>query len=51
MLKVTKKDFAIVQKFSALILISLMIICAGIIHMAAFGLNIGIDYEGGAKID
>ena len=46
-----KKDFNIVQKFPLLILVSILIICGGLIHVLAFGLNIGIDYEGGAKIE
>ncbi len=51
MLNLMKKDFKIVEKFVPLLLISLIIIVGGFIHMLAFGLNIGIDYEGGAKIE
>ena len=46
-----KKDFKIVQKFPVLIAISALIIVAGIVMMIVSGLNIGIDYEGGAKVE
>ena len=49
--KLMKKDFTIVQNFPKLILISLAIILAGVVFMFVTGLNIGIDYEGGAKIE
>jgi preprotein translocase subunit SecF len=48
--KLMKKDFTIVQNFPKLILISLAVILAGVVFMFVTGLNIGIDYEGGAKI-
>lgn len=51
MSKLMKKDFKIVENFAGLALISLMIIFAGVIFMCAFGLNLGIDYEGGAKVE
>ena len=52
MSKLMKKDFKIVENFGGLALISIMIILAGIFCMLAFGgLNLGIDYEGGAKVE
>ena len=51
MFNFAKKDFNIVQKFPTLILVSLMIIVCGAIFMLGHGLNLGIDYEGGAKVE
>ena len=51
MFNFAKKDFNIVQKFPMLILISVMIILCGAIFMLGQGLNLGIDYEGGAKVE
>ncbi len=52
MSKLMKKDFKIVENFGGLVLISIMIILAGILTMFSFGgLNLGIDYEGGAKVE
>ena len=45
-----KKDFKIVQRFSSLILISLLIIGAGFLHIMGRGLNLGLDYVGGATV-
>ena len=46
-----KKDLNIVQRFPALILVSIMIILCGAIFIFGYGLNLGIDYEGGAKVE
>lgn len=51
MFNFAKKDFNVVQKFPMLILISVMIILCGAIFMLGQGLNLGIDYEGGAKVE
>lgn len=51
MSKLMKKDFKIVENFGGLAFISLIIILVGAMFIAAFGLNIGIDYEGGAKVE
>lgn len=51
MSKLMKKDFKVVQNFKLLAVISLIIIFAGVIFMCSLGLNIGIDYEGGAKVE
>lgn len=50
MSKLMKKDFKVVQKFPILIAISAVVILAGLLVMIFSGLNIGIDYEGGAKV-
>ena len=49
--KLMKRDFKIVENVAGLALISAMIILAGVVFMCAFGLNLGIDYEGGAKVE
>ena len=51
MFNFAKKDFNIVKKFPTLILISLMIVVCGAIFMLGHGLNLGIDYAGGAKVE
>ena len=45
------KQFKIVENFKWLGLVSLVIILAGIIVMCTAGLNIGIDFTGGAKVE
>ncbi len=51
MSKLMKKDFKVVQRFPILIAISAVVILAGLLVMIFSGLNIGIDYEGGAKVE
>lgn len=51
MSKLMKKDFNIVQRFPALIAISLIIIFTGLVFLLGEGLNLGIDYKGGAKVE
>ena len=51
MFNFAKKELNIVKKFPTLILISLMIVVCGAIFMLGHGLNLGIDYAGGAKVE
>ncbi len=51
MSKLMKKDFNIVQKFPLLIFISFIIIITGVVFLLGEGLNLGIDYKGGAKVE
>ncbi len=47
----SSKNFKIVEKFKYLILISLIVILAGGLMMAIKGINIGIDFTGGTKLE
>ncbi len=51
MFNLQNKQFKIVEKFKIFISISLVVILAGIIMMCVKGMNIGIDFSGGAKIE
>ncbi|MBQ7408058.1 MAG: protein translocase subunit SecF [Clostridia bacterium] len=51
MSKLMKKDFKVVENFKWFAILSLVVFVAGIIMMIVPGMNIGIDYAGGAKVE
>lgn len=50
MLDLSNKTFKIVEKFKYFIAVSLVVILAGVIMLAVAGMNVGIDFSGGATI-
>ena len=46
-----KKTFKIVEKFKIFAPIALALILVGVILMATIGLNIGLDFAGGTKLE
>lgn len=45
------KSFKIVEKFKYFIIIPIAIILAGVIMMIVVGMNIGVDFAGGSKVE
>ena len=45
------KEMKIVEKFKFLIIVPIVAILAGVIVMAIIGMNIGVDFAGGAKVE
>lgn len=51
MLNLQNKQFKIVEKFKIFLAISLVIILAGVVMLFVKGMNVGIDFSGGAKLE
>lgn len=51
MTKLMKKDFKIVEKFKWFVLVSLIVVLAGVACIIGGRFNLGIDFTGGAKIE
>ena len=51
MLNLQNKQLKIVEKFKIFLAISLVIILAGVVMLFVKGMNVGIDFSGGAKLE
>lgn len=51
MTKLMKKDFKIVEKFKWFVLVSLIVILAGVACIIGGRFNLGIDFTGGGKVE
>lgn len=49
--KILPKQVKIVDKFKYFIIASLVVILVGVVFMIARGMNVGVDFAGGAKIE